>query len=96
MNSTYATQAVLGVAADGRSFRGAIDAVRSLTDLDQSLTKVGNAIVDSLKPSFSTWKLSTVQNKFASKNCLDIEDEGFIMSRLDNSDWVADWYVDSD
>ncbi|KAJ3568244.1 hypothetical protein NPX13_g6487 [Xylaria arbuscula] len=74
-------------------FGAAIDEVQSLTCLDKSLAEVGNAIVEGLKPSFSTWKSSVVQDKFSSKTCLGIEDEKVIISRLDNTDWVTDCLI---
>ncbi|KAI8947600.1 hypothetical protein F4801DRAFT_582236 [Xylaria longipes] len=71
----------------------AIDGIKTLTNLTPSLTAVETALMDSLKPAFSTWRTAAEQTKFDSIKCLDMEEpweQGFISSRLDNLDWVTD------
>ncbi|KAJ8132846.1 hypothetical protein O1611_g775 [Lasiodiplodia mahajangana] len=71
----------------------AIDKVPNLTSLARGLAEVENAIVDGLKPSFSSWKIGKEQDKFDSKKLLDLGDEGFITSRLENADWLTESLV---
>ncbi|KAI1758477.1 hypothetical protein F4782DRAFT_544712 [Xylaria castorea] len=69
---------------------GVIDGIYTLDVLAECLTAVENAIIGSLKPAFSTWKFVAQQKLFNSKTCLNMGDKQFIISRLDNSDWLAD------
>ncbi|KAI0972310.1 hypothetical protein F4678DRAFT_460536 [Xylaria arbuscula] len=71
----------------------AIVDVHDLTSLAKSLTVVGDAIVGSLKPAFTKWKTAREQDKFESTKCLEVGDQGFIMSRLHDSDWVINCLI---
>jgi hypothetical protein len=57
-----------------------------------TLTVVENTITDSLKPAFTTGELQRNEMSFTLKN-LGVRNQDFIMSRLDNSVWVINWYV---
>ncbi|KAI0544998.1 hypothetical protein F4679DRAFT_600038 [Xylaria curta] len=72
---------------------GIIDGISSLTTLDQCLTTIGDTIIDDLKPKFSRWKISTERKRFDSKAILDTSDEGFLISRLNTSDWLTNYIV---
>ncbi|KAI1120665.1 hypothetical protein F5Y10DRAFT_120384 [Nemania abortiva] len=72
---------------------GAVDKMENLTSLTQSLAEIEKAIADSLKPAFSAWRMTAEQNKFDSKDCLDPEDQGFIIPKLDDSTWLTDCLV---
>ncbi|KAI0117815.1 hypothetical protein GGR51DRAFT_573546 [Nemania sp. FL0031] len=71
----------------------AVDEVHSLPGLAQNLTDMGKAIADSLKSSFSSWKIATEQKKFESQEKLQLSDSNYIIPRLDNADWLTDCLV---
>ncbi|KAI0856957.1 hypothetical protein F4860DRAFT_528715 [Xylaria cubensis] len=72
---------------------GVIDGISSLTDLAQCLTTVEDTVTDNLKPEFSRWKIAAERKRFDSKPILETSDEPFIISRLNNPDWLTNCLV---
>ncbi|TRX91662.1 hypothetical protein FHL15_007444 [Xylaria flabelliformis] len=72
---------------------GVIDGISSLTDLAQCLTTLEDTVIDSLKPKFSRWKIATERRRFYAKTILDTSDEPFIISRLNNPEWLTNCLV---
>ncbi|KAI0201670.1 hypothetical protein F4808DRAFT_469332 [Astrocystis sublimbata] len=73
-----------------RYLEGAINKVKSLSNLACGLLEVEKRITESHRPAFSTWRTAMEQAKFHSKGSLDLNDEEFIILGLGRCDWLAE------